>query len=569
MNRTRNGPPGWGHGGISRRQLLRSSGVGIAGLSAAALIGCGGETEGTPAQTPGGGQGAPAATSAPGDRKRGGVIKTSMVADPPGWSLFQAASTTVQLGSHAYDKLTDVATGPGKSGYNVELIPQIATALPETPDPQTYVFNIRQGVKFQNVAPINGRPMTVEDVKQSIDTLRQHKQWSADFASVTDVTTPDAQTLIVKTSRPDATLMNLASGHYGWRIHPKELVDSTDHERVPIGTGPFVRSEQLQGTRTTFKRNPDYWDTEFPYVDEIQFLVIADPVGMTGAMSTKQIDLLTVSVGAAQTQDLRRQIANDAVEQQEFGNSPWIAFNTTKPPFNDVRVRQAVGYLYNRQAEIQAVHLGEADAIGTALLPHPDALKPQDIPDMAKLLSFDVAEAKRLLAAAGHPNGFRTELHVTPQYFRNAGYEDSFQRMVGDLKAGGIEATVRSTEYGVWIASIYRPPFNFDGILWGPGRYYADPDPYVKYWLHPSGIANQSRVNDPVMTDLVEKQAAQVNPSERWATLQEIQKLEAKDAWYIWRVTPKNSVFVANKIKDFSRHEGYDSREFWHAWVDA
>lgn len=562
--------PVWASRSLSRRGLLRSSAIGAAGLGGSALIGCGSSTKDVPAASnKGAAPSAPSAAGAPAVKKRGGVLKTSLVADPPGWGLFQAASTTVQMSSHAYDKLTDVATGPGKDGYNVELVPQIATALPETPDSQTYVFKIRQGVKFQNVAPVNGRPMTAEDVKQSINTLRENKQWAPDFGVVSEVTTPDAQTVIVKTKTPNAPLMNLSSGHYGWRIHPKEIVDNKDHEKTAIGTGPYIRSEWAQGSKIVFKKNPDYWNKDVGLVDEMQVLVVPDQAGMAAAFRTKQIDILTVSLGAALTQDLRKQVGKDAVEQQALGSSAWIAFNTTKPPFNDIRVRHAVGLLYNRAAEIASVHLGEADAAGTALLPYPEALKPKDMPDMAAMLKYDVAEAKKLLAAAGFANGFKTEIHITPQYFTNSGYQDSMERMVGDLKQGGIDATAKSTEYGVWIASVYRPPFNFDGILWGPGRYYADADPYVSYWLHPKGIANQSRVNDPAMTALVEKQATQVNPKERWETLKEIQKLEAKNAWYIWRVTPKSSIFVANKVKDFSRHEGYDSREFWHAWIDA
>ena len=492
-----------------------------------------------------------------------------MVADPPGWSLFQAASSTVQVQSHAYDKLTDVATGPGKNGYNVELIPQIATTLPETPDSQTYVFKIRQGVKFHNTAPVNGRPMTAEDVKQSIDTLRENKQWAPDFGAVSSVTTPDAQTLIVKTSKPYAPLMNLASGHYGWRIHPKEIIDNKDHEKTAIGTGAYIRSEWTQGSKIVFKRNPEYWNKDTAAVDEMQYLVIPDQAAMAAAFRTKQIDVLTVALGSALNQDLRKQVAKDAVEQKELGNSPWIAMNTTKPPYSDIRVRQAIALLYNRTAEVGSVHLGDADPQGTALLPYPEALKPKDLPDMVNFMKNDVAEAKKLLAAAGFANGFKTEIAITPQYFTNSGYQDSMERFIGDLKQGGIEASAKSTEYGVWIASVYRPPFNFEGILWGPGRYYADPDPYVSYWLHPKGIANQSRVNDAPMIALVEKQATQINPKERWETLREIQKLEAKNAWYIWRVTPQASVWVQNRVHDFSRHEGYDSHEFWSAWVDA
>ena len=497
------------------------------------------------------------------------MLKTSIVADPPGWGLFQAAATTVQLSSFAYDKLLDVATGPGKDGYNVELIPAIASALPETPDPQTYVFKIRQGVKFHNVAPVNGRPMTAADVKQSIDTLRENKQWQPDYAAVTSVETPDANTLVVKTSRPYAPLLNFSSGHYGWRIHPKEIVDSKDHEKNAIGTGAYIRSEWAQGSKIVFKKNPDYWNKDVGNVDQMEYLIIPDQSAMSAAFRTKQIDILTVPLGAALTQDLRKAIGNTATEQKAQGNSPWIAFNTTKPPFNDIRVRQAIGLLYNRAAEVASVHLGDADPHGTALLPYPEALKPKDMPDMFNYMKLDVAEAKKLLTAAGFGSGFKTEIAITPQYFTNSGYQDSVERFIGDIKAAGIDATTKSTEYGVWIASIYRPPFNFDGILWGPGRYYADPDPYVAYWLHPKGIANQSRVNDNALTALVEKQATQVNPKERWDTLREIQKLEAKNAYYIWRVASQSSVFVQNRVHDYSRHEGYDSHEFWHAWVDA
>mgnify|MGYP003336692397 FL=1 len=65
-----------------------------------------------------------------------------------------------------------------------------------------------------------------------------------------------------------------------------------------------------------------------------------------------------------------------------------------------------------------------------------------------------------------------------------------------------------------------------------------------------------------------EKQATQINPKERWETLKEIQRVEAKNSWYLWRPTPKTSIWVQNRVHDFARHEGYDSHEFWSAWVD-
>ena len=558
----------WARQGLSRRRVIRASALGAAGLGAAALIGCGGGSAPSPGATK-----APAATSAtstaPQAKKRGGTLRTSLVGDPPGWGLFQAAGTTVAVSSHAYDKLLDVATGPGKDGYSVELIPQIAQAMPETPDETTYLFKIRQGIKFQNVAPVNGRPMTAEDVKQSIDTLRGNKQWAGDYSAVTEVTVPDATTLRIKVSKPYAPLLNFSAGHYGWRIFPKEIVAADgkgEHEKNAIGTGPYIRTEWTQGSKIVFKKNPEYWNKDVAWVDEMVYLIVPDPISNAAAFRTKQIDILTVSLPPAQRQDLEKQV-KDAQKQTVLGTSAWIAMNTSKPPFSDLRVRQAIALLYNRNAEVQSVYMGEADPMGTALLPYPEALRPKDIPDMAALMKYDVGEAKKLLSAAGFANGFKTDIVMSPQYLSNPGYGDSLDRFVGDLKAGGIDATARSIEYGVWIASYYRPPYNFDGMLWGPGRYYADPDPYVAYWLHPKGIANQSRVNDPTVAALVEKQATQVNPKERWETLREIQRVEAKNAWYVWRVTPQTTQLVQANVRDYQRHEGYDSHEFWHAWL--
>ncbi|MEI7925587.1 MAG: ABC transporter substrate-binding protein, partial [Chloroflexota bacterium] len=491
---------------------------------------------------------------------------TEIAADPPNWSVFTAATYTVQMNGHAYDKLVDVATGPGNDPLSANLIPGLAQAMPETPDPSTYVFKIRQGVKFQNVAPVNGRPLTVEDVKYSIDQIRNSNTFKADYAAVSDVTTPDANTLIVKTKTPYAPLLNFSAGHYGWRIFPKEIIDSKITDTNAIGTGPFIRSEYAQGNRAVFKKNPDYWDKDSISIDEMQVLVMPDTTAMAAAFRTKQIDITPTGLSPIQVEDLQKQV-KDATIQKSLGNVPWIAFNTTKPPFNDVRVRQAISLLYNRDAERKAVFNGESDS--TALLPFPEALKPKDIPDMQNFRKLDVAEAKKLLAAAGFANGFKTPIIWTNQYSQTAGYTDSLDRIVGDLKAGGIDATPQSVEYGQWIASIYRPPFNFEGILWGPGRYYSDPDPYVSYWLHPKGIANQSRVNDPAMTALLEKQAIQINPKERWDTLREIQKLEAKNMYYVWRDVGTTSVFVNKNVHDFARHDGYDMRELWKVWLDA
>lgn len=558
------------HRAISRRSLLRASAAGVAGLAGAALVGCGGG--GRPAEPqPGAAGSATAAGGSPAASKprRGGVLKTAVLADPPGWSVFQAAGSTAAMNSFAYDKVVGVATGPGRASNSAEIIPVLATALPEQPDSQTYVFKIREGVKFQNVAPLNGRPMTVEDVKYALDTLRKHPSFTSDYAPIDSVTTPDARTVVVKTSSPYAPLLSyLGVGNYGtWRVFPKEIIDSKLTESVSIGTGPYLRAEWAQGSKTVFKRNPDYWNKDSgAYPDEIHFLVIPDATTQAAAFATKQIDILPDGLTCVQVADVKKQVGDKVVTQPSPKGLSGHAFNTTQPPFNDVRVRRAMALAFNHEADSRANFCGAAEV--TPFLPQAEALKVSEIPDQANYVKHDIKQAKDLLTAAGFRDGFKTEIAWTPQYQSGWPYSDSLQRYVGDLKEIGVEAKPVTFEYAVWIAQIYRPPFNFPGMLWSSTRYYGDPDPYVYYWLHPKGITNQSRVNDPAVTALVEKQRTQVNPKERWETLREIQKTEAKNLWYMRPSFGSGTIFNHPRVHDYVYHEAYENTEFLNVWVD-
>ncbi|MSQ42254.1 MAG: hypothetical protein EXR65_04375, partial [Dehalococcoidia bacterium] len=283
----------------------------------------------------------------------GGTLKTSMGADPPGWSVFTAAGVTGNMNSFAQDKLLEFEAGPGVDPTSHDLIPGLATAMPEQPDGQTYVFKVRQGVKFQNVAPVNGRPMLIEDVKFAIDTIRTTGTFKKDFEAVTSVTAADAQTLVVKTDRPYAPLLASMTGQYGWPIFPKELVENKLTDTTTMGTGAYIRAEWKQGVQILWKKNPDYWDKTKGFLDEIQQLIIANADSAVAAFNTSQIDLLTQAVSCVAYPTIK-----NAEVQQYLGGNLFASFDTSKPPFNDVRVRKAMWLLYNREAEAQAIFCG-------------------------------------------------------------------------------------------------------------------------------------------------------------------------------------------------------------------
>ena len=342
-----------GQSKMSRRSVLRHGAVMAGGLAGAALVGCGDSPSGQSTTT----TGTPGAAGAAAKPRFGGTLKTALLADPPGWSVFTAAGSTAAMNSFPYDKVIGVATGPGKASNSADIIPVLATAMPETPDSQTYIFKIRQGVKFQNVAPVNGRPMTVEDVKYALDTLRNHAAFKADYASIDTVTTPDANTVVVKTSTPYAPLLSyLGVGNYGtWRVFPKEIIDSKITDNNAIGTGPYIRSEWVQGSKIVFKKNPDYWNkTNTAYLDQIEFLIMPDATTQAAAFLTKQLDILPDGLTCVQVGDIAKQAGPQVASQPASKALSGHAFDTTKPPFNDVRVRRAMALAFNHQADSQA-----------------------------------------------------------------------------------------------------------------------------------------------------------------------------------------------------------------------
>jgi ABC-type transport system substrate-binding protein len=322
-----------------------------------------------------------------------------------------------------------------------------------------------------------------------------------------------------------------------------------------------------EGNRIVYNRNPDYFKgPDAVYLEEMEFLIIPTTSTATAAFRSGEIDLLPLAnVSCVEASELEGQIGGEVHIKRVTGNSAWFAFNTLKPPFDDVRVRQAIALSYNREAESQAIFCGEAGVNG--LIPMAAALDAEDpstFPESANWLRYAPDEAKKLLAAAGFPDGFATTAAFTPRYGET--YQFALERVIGDLKLVGITVEPKSYEYGEWIADIYRGEYKFEGFLWGPGRTYSDADPYVSYWLHPDGIANQSRVNDPVMTALIEKQRTQLDVDERWETLHEIQRLEAENMWYVWRTAGVGTSFAQEWVQDYAPHNNYDSGEYMHIW---
>ncbi|MGI8551778.1 MAG: ABC transporter substrate-binding protein [Dehalococcoidia bacterium] len=560
---------------LARRRRLSRRGVlgwSAAGATALAATSC---SSGNKSSA---GSGAPKAQSTAasagatpaGQPRQGGSVSYTQTANPPNFSVFTASNDSARTGNPIYSKLIRFKTGAGIAPDQLVLEPDLATSLPEQPDNLSYVFKLRPNVKFQNVDPVNGRALMADDVKQAINAYLTNPKsaFKDDLKTVDHVETPDQSTVKLVMKQPWAPLLSTAAGQYGLRIFPPELLQGNLIESKPIGSGPWILKEYTPGSKIVYGRNPDYYLPGIPHLDSQTIYIIPTEAGITAALESGTLDIAsgTSSLSCINAPTALAKIAN-AQHVDVPGVGLYLALDTSKPPFNDARVRQAVALSIDRQTMQASLYCGkgELDQLVPVSFDH-RVLKVDQLGAAAQYWKHDLKTAKQLLGAAGFANGFAVDLHFTPAYATTNRYADALQLVVANLKDAGITATAVSHEYSQWISSFYRPPFNWTGMLMGPSRYYPDPDNYVRYWLSPQGITNQSRINDPAITDLLAKEEMTFDEAQRWSAMGDLEKRVADQQYYVTLTTGISTVAWPSWLQNYSVYSGYDQPQFDTAW---
>ncbi|UVK39829.1 ABC transporter substrate-binding protein [Mesorhizobium sp. AR10] len=341
-----------------------------------------------------------------------------------------------------FDGLMDYEPG------TTNLKPDLAESYEISPDGKTFTFKLRHGVKFHN-----GREMTADDVKYSLDRVTNPKTQSPGagfFGSIkgyddvaagkaeglVGVTVVDPYTVKFELSRPDATFLHVMAINFA-HVVPKEEVEKygADFGKHPVGTGAFKLAEWTLGQRIVFERNPDYWHKGLPHLDKITFEVGQEPIVALLRLQKGEIDLALDGIPPAKFQEVMSDPEQKArvVEGGQL-HTGYITMNTTMAPFDNVKVRQAVNMAINKDRIVQLIN----NRAVPANQPLPPSMPGYD--KDFKGYAYDVAKAKALLAEAGHPDGFDTQLFAmnTDPNPRIA------QAIQQDLAAIGIKASIQA-----------------------------------------------------------------------------------------------------------------------------
>ena len=545
---------------LSRRHVLAGTGLAGVGLAATALVGCGDDSGGSSS----GGAAQPTPTPiAPGQgqqAKKGGHYTAHMGGSP--------RTLDPHFDTFPYNTAITDNTNNGLLRFSPDLNTvetDLATALPEQPDPTTYVFKINQGVKFHDVDPVNGREFTADDVKYSIQRQMTDKAGTFQHAyyflnHVTNIEAVDKYTVKFTTNAPYAPFINYVASPWTLMICREVVEKDGDLTQRAIGTGPFIFKEWQKDVKFEMVRNPNYWKKDLPNIDAYTLLLATDPDTAATLFIDKKVDAIVA--GHAQLQrikDARKDVNYQARPSQfwkEMRMPPTTEAAPYPKPFDDPRVREAIVRAVNKQQVLDLVYSGDGVLTHGPILPMYQQWALTD-----ELAGFDLAKAKQLMSAAGQDAGFSGE------YIWATGTPDAdqFAEVVKQqMKEIKIDLQLKPMELAAYYNQTYSYKYTFSHHtpLNSPepdenlASYFGRKSTYYKHY-------------NTEIFDMIDKQALELDTAKRKQLVQDVQKKIVMDFPMNFMFTTNNHNFTDQKVKGwFYSLDLYDGR-IDTLWLDA
>jgi ABC-type transport system substrate-binding protein len=426
----------------------------------------------------------------------------------------------------------------------VNLHPDLATKWTQSKDGLTWTFTLRKGVKFHD-----GTPFNAEAVKYNFDRfIGQEKPLKSGLHEpiIKSVDVVDEHTVRFNLKVPFAFFLNnlahSASGIVSPAAHKKWGKDLTLH---PTGTGPFKFVEWVRGDRVVLERNDDYYEGK-ARLEKIIIRTVREDSARVLGLQAGDYDLI-VRIPPEEVPRLMRE-GRVRIYGEQSNRAIRIAFNVTKKPLDDVRVREALNYAIDKESIVKNIYQDMAAVI-------PTLVGPLNIGYAAvKGYPYDPAKAKKLLADAGYPNGFEINLW-TPKGRYLKDYELA-QAVQQQLAAVGVKAKLETFEWGAYLAQLRKPKDEAKQelylIAWAPStgeaRWGIYPITACDQW-RPKG-SNDSFYCNKELDEKIAKAVASTTMKDRDAELRKAQEILVKDPAAIYLLATKETVGMSLKVHD-------------------
>jgi peptide/nickel transport system substrate-binding protein len=383
--------------------------------------------------------------------------------------ILQSDTVSGAITDRVFDALVQ---GDPKTGTP---IPSLAESWTISPDGLVFTFKLRGGVKFHD-----GKPMTAEDVKFTLDILKTDKVKTVrtgDVEKVKSVEVVDPQTLTITLSEVFCPFLD-ALRNLG--ILPKHLLETTTNlnedpfNLKPIGTGAFKFVEWAKDDHVTLQANDDYWNGR-PKIDRFIFRPLKDRGALLAQLKTGDIDL--ASIEPLEVKEIESQPQLQVLKYYAAGVT-YMAYNTARPGLDDVRVRQGLNYAVDRQLIIDQVLVGQGRPMASDVPTDSWAYNPS-----AKQYEFSPDKARQLLDAAGWPVGAGGVRAKAGQPLKFTLWTNSGNKVreaivtiaQQQLKDVGVDVDLQFQDFAAMINRINKLDYDLfvSGFVFG-----ADPDNY-------------------------------------------------------------------------------------------
>jgi peptide/nickel transport system substrate-binding protein len=407
-------------------------------------------------------------------------------------------------------------------GANLNIVPDLATSW-ETPDPLTYIFHLRHGVKFHD-----GRDFTSADVKFTFDsilsgTVKTPKRGA--FELVRSVEAPEPGTVVFHLSDPYASfLWDLTKPGIG--IVPNG--SSKNFGEHPIGTGPFRFVSEEQDEEIVLERNSSYFG-QVPKIEQVRFRIVPDAIVRALELRKGTADMELSSLSPDTVVALGKQPGLVA-DVQPGTNLAYIAFNFDDPTLARREVRQALAYATDRESLIKYLLRDQARPASSLLPPNHWAYEAD-----VQQYGYDVARARQLLDVVGFrpgPDGVR--LRLTLKTSTDESTRILAEALADQWKKAGVALEIRPLEFATFYSDITHGSFQLYTFRWVGANNDPDIFDYVfdSHKMPPAG-ANRGHYKSPELDRLLDEQRVELDREKRKALLSQIQKIVAMDEPYI------------------------------------
>jgi len=509
--------------------------------------------------------------------------------EPQTWDPADVNWIVSPMTSPFWETLTtgDLSKGPrGTNQYtfqDAEYVPDefITGALAEsweTPDPTTFIYHLRKGVRWPDKPGVmTSREMTADDIVFSLNRMMDSPRRKAlgYYSFIQSVTAKDKYTVVVKLTEFDVRASLFGWAYFG-QIYPPEVAKAgiTNWKNL-VGSGPFIFKDYVSGASLTYEKNPNYWgkttiggkEYNLPFIDKLQWPIIVDESTRLAALRTAKVDLAT-SVSWKYKKSLEE--TNPELVRYRWLTMGWggIAMRNDVKPFDDIRVRRALSMAIDRKAIVDSLYGGEGEILnGPFSKKWPETLyTPLDklTPAAKELFEYNPEKAKQLLAEAGLSKGFKGEMVISST---GTAQSDMSAMLLAYWKQVGVEVEIKPYDYAVYLSIMYGKKHK---QMYYMSKGHGDIYDVLMVTGLPGQEWNPANFNDPYFNETYAKMQKTVDQTERYKLLKELNIHEIEKAPYV--ILPGEYFYLYNYpwVKNFfgeinmgKRHYGAIYANMW------